>query len=235
METINLGGQTDVPVTSTAAPAPQPNLQFAQLMAALGNNPGKPVKQVVSKEDLKKQSELITSIGNALSHYRFKAHLAQVGFVYDLKALHKMSVDELQEMLDQIHHSINCKNNSGMFEKIALKVAGTAETLFAFPSLQQKTGIKLDGYTDLLSHNEAFLDTIAQLELTYGNMASMSPEIRILFIMAYGAIQIVAAHKVAEKYPQLIAAMAAAKLNDPDPPAPPKLNRQSNVPEDDEN
>jgi len=98
--------------------------------------------------------------------------------------LKEMSIEELQDTLDEMKQVLGETNAIGLYKSIA----NTGLT-FAEQILTATTPLKLDGLSESLSSNKDWDDCVAELALEYGGLQYMPAKYRIFTLFAFAVQQ----------------------------------------------
>jgi hypothetical protein len=156
-----------------------------------------------SPEDTKKHQELIIHLSRYYTSKRFSEYLRTMGFNLNSTHLKKLSVTELEELLQRIQTSVEHKTQGNLWGDMALGGIQTVETIAtSVPKISEK--VKLRGLTDALRQDDQFLDLIEQLELSHSNFTHVRPEIRLMYSITSSAMRVHAINSFMEKRGEMI-------------------------------
>lgn len=138
-------------------------------------------------EEVAENQKLIIQLVRYGNHDRFKAYLQSLNFNLNASALKKLSNAELEETQTRVKLALQNKTQSSLMTGGVLLGTRATEAI-----VTAKSGGRIDltGWSQSLRTNEEFLDVIAELELSYGSITSMTPEKRLIFILGTSAMQV---------------------------------------------
>ena len=154
-----------------------------------------------SKEEIKKQQELLIHISRYNNSPRFGSYLDKLGLNIKPTQLQKYTYEELEELLEKIRTAINSKSGSNIITEGYFMACGIGETMTKNPKIKEK--IDLTGLTQSLRQDEELQDVLEAISLEYGSIAMLSPEKRLAYLTATHILRVSASNKMLEKLKQL--------------------------------
>ena len=132
-----------------------------------------------SKEDTMKHQKLLLQLTRWGAHERFSSYLKDHGFELTASKLRDKRITELEELLERVKVTIASKHQSKFISTIALGGVGIVENVTTrIPRIREKFDIT--GTSLALAQNEQFMDLLAQLEMEYSSVSTLSPEKMLL-------------------------------------------------------
>jgi len=154
-----------------------------------------------SKEEIKKQQELLIHISRYNNSTRFGSYLDKLGLNIKPTQLQKYTYEELEELLEKIRTAINSKSGSNIITEGYFMACGIGETLTKNPKIKER--LDLTGLSQSLRQDEELQDVLEAISLEYGSVAMLSPEKRLLYLTATHILRVSASNKMLEKLKQL--------------------------------
>lgn len=140
--------------------------------------PYKP-KKTHMEQSIEKHA-LVFKINKYLNSKRFGPLIKEMGIHYELKALRKMKLPQLEDIYAQIRALLGSKVTDKLIDN-AVRAINKAIEINARPFYN------IDGYSILINKNEEFLDCIEELKLET-DIPNLTPEIRMLIICGQTAM-----------------------------------------------
>ena len=134
----------------------------------------------LSPEEIKRKSELIIQISRFRDSSRFSNFLNGLGFNLSPTHLKTMEISELEDLITELKSSIQNKNGSKVLDEAYFMVLGMAENISKHPKF--KNYLDLNGLSQNARQSDELLDTLECLSLMYGDLGSLSPEKKLLFL-----------------------------------------------------
>jgi hypothetical protein len=142
-----------------------------------------------SAEEIAQKQKLILKIGRYEKSKHYGEQLKSLGFCFG-KSLQSKSMEELEEQLVQMKVSLNNDPNSNMIATGLFLATGFAEQVTQNPKIKDKCD--LQGWTANLRSNPEFEKIVDLLSLEYESLSTLSPETRLLLILATSGISVCA-------------------------------------------
>jgi hypothetical protein len=187
METIDLGSFTiedEKPVKintkeHTIAMPKTKTLQNALMKIPQQPSASKTKSTKVQPEDAKQHQDYIIMISRYGTSERFSEYLKSLTFKLDIQSLKKLSMSELEELLQRVRTSIANRTINDMWSSSIFGAIGITENVVATTSLADH--VRLKGLSEALKYDEGFLDLLEELKLSNQNLAYVSTETRLLY------------------------------------------------------
>jgi hypothetical protein len=154
-----------------------------------------------SKEEIKKQQELLIHISRYMNSPRFGSYLDKLGLNIKPTQLQKYTYEELEELLEKVRTAINSKSGSNIITEGYFMACGIGETMTKNPKIKEK--IDLTGLSQSLRQDEELQDVLEAISLEYGSVAMLSPEKRLAYLTATHILRVSASNKMLDKLKQL--------------------------------
>jgi len=138
----------------------------------------KEIKKTLEKtdDDSKERSQLIYQIQQYGNNKRFGDYLRSRGHKFDENYLKKMSLDDLKIKMEKNVIAVGKKNQCSAIDIMIKRGLQISEKI-----VSNKTPLLLDGMTDQLFENEAFLDNLEMIKLKYTMpFSDMPPEMNLM-------------------------------------------------------
>jgi hypothetical protein len=147
------------------------------------------------KDDIEAKRKRLMIISRYKNSKRFGSWLKTQGFEFNTKQLKDKSLDELENMINDIRFCISTKNTNNMYETGATKGVIVLENML-------RPVYKVDGLSQVLSSDPMYLDLIEELLLERANYVYVKPEYRLLYCVLSSAYIVHAQHIALEKLSQ---------------------------------
>jgi hypothetical protein len=146
-------------------------------------------------EEIAKRQELVLKLCAMGSHPRFEEWFKKNDFALDGKALKGKTIQELEELMIRAKQTMRMKTRPVWLQDAALSGIGMAEHVsMTYPVLKNKFDVT--GLSAELSVSEEFKDIMAELELDYTSISTMSPEKMLLMTIGKAAMAVNARNQV---------------------------------------
>lgn len=196
METIDLGSfsiDDDQPVKiqtkeHTIAPPKTKKLKTAlidkhlpdmQISKAKPTTISKAKPTAKPTEDAKQHQDYVIMLSRYGTSPRFSDYLKTLTFKLDIPSLKRLSVRELEQLLQRVRTSIQNRTVSDIWSSTIFGAIATAENVINMTSLSNH--IKLKGLSSALKEDDGFLDLLEEIKLANQNLAYVSTETRLLY------------------------------------------------------
>jgi len=108
------------------------------------------------------------------------------------------SMDQLRSLVDDTEYLVACRKSVKSSRTMFLSTVNVAEMM------SKPTPLKLNGMSNVCANNEDLLQVVDELSIKYESTMMISPEKRLILIMAQIAIQVHAINKTNEKLGETI-------------------------------
>lgn len=146
-------------------------------------------------DEIESKRKCLMIIARYKNSKRFGSWLKTQGFEFNTKALKDKSMDELENMINDIRFCISTKNTNNMYETGATKGVLILENMI-------RPVYKVDGLSQVLSNDPMYLDLIEELLLERANYVYVKPEYRLLYCVLSSAYIVHTQHTALEKLSQ---------------------------------
>jgi len=147
------------------------------------------------ENDIEAKRKRFMIISRYKNSKRFGNWLKTQGFEFNTKGLKDKTVDELENMINDIRFCISTKNTNNMYETGATKGILVLENML-------RPVYKVDGLSQILSNDPMYLDLVEELLLERANYVYVKPEYRLLYCVLSSAYIVHAQHMALEKLSQ---------------------------------
>jgi hypothetical protein len=175
--------------------------------------------QRLTAEEIAVKQKLILKIGRYEKSKHYGEQLRSLGFTFG-KALQSRSQEELEDQLVQMKASLNSDPNSNLIGTGIFMVTGFAEQMSQNPKIKEKCD--LQGWSSNLKANVEFEKIVDLLSLEYESLSSLSPEVRLLLILATSGITVAATNAHISTIRKLQAERAQVELENTNQQSEPK-------------
>lgn len=134
----------------------------------------------LSPEEIKRKSELIIQISRFRDSSRFSNFLNSLGFNLNPTHLKTLDISELEDLIVELKSAIQNKNGSKVLDEAYFMVLGMCENISKHPKF--KNYLDLNGLSQNARQSDELLDTLECLSLMYGDLGSLTPEKKLLFL-----------------------------------------------------
>jgi hypothetical protein len=227
METITLGSfsiDDDQPVKietkeHTIAPPKTKKLKNALIDKHLPDMQISKAKQTtISKakptEDAKQHQDYVIMLSRYGTSPRFSDYLKTLTFKLDIPSLKRLSVRELEQLLQRVRTSIQNRTVSDIWSSTIFGAISTAENVINMTSLSNH--IKLKGLSSALKEDDGFLDLLEEIKLANQNLAYVSTETRLLYNVLTTTFRVHALNSMLDKRITQKATRAQPPVNVPE-------------------
>lgn len=159
----------------------------------------------LSAEEIAQKQKLILKIGRYEKSKHYGEQLKSLGFTFG-KSLQSKSLEELEDQIVQMKVSLNNDPNSNMIGTGIFMATGFAEQMTQNPKVKERCD--LQGWTASLKSNPDFEKIVDLLSLEYESLSTLSPEVRLLLILATSGISVAATNAHISKIRKLQAEQA---------------------------
>lgn len=135
----------------------------------------------LSNEEIELKQKLILKITRYLESSRFKSYLSSLGLHHSSKTLQSLSINDLEERLEEIKVAVSNKNMTNLISELTFTITSVGETLTQTPKIRDT--INLNGLTKSLKEDDGFLDTLEQLHLEYSDISYLSAEKKMVYLL----------------------------------------------------
>lgn len=137
-------------------------------------------KNKKSPDEIQKHQEFILMISRYGTSERFAKYLKESGFVLANSKLKKMSMDELEELLERIKTTVSNKNVSDVWSESIMGGLSVGENVI---TMTMGNRIKIRGLAELLEKDECFQDLLEEIRLENQNLTYVSPYVRVVYMI----------------------------------------------------
>ena len=166
------------------------NLKKPQTMRSINSDGKRLIKASENRltdEEVEKKQKLIIMISRYKESPRFKSYLESLGFNLSPCSLKSKSIEDLEQLLQELKVSVSNKNSSSIVNEIYYLGTGIAEGVSQHPKIKDKCDLL--GLTKNIKENEEIQDCIECLSLSYGDICSISPEKKIVMLTLSSALK----------------------------------------------
>lgn len=137
-------------------------------------------KNKKSSDEIQKHQEFILMISRYGTSERFGKYLKESGFVLANSKLKKMSMDELEELLERIKTTVSNKNVSDVWSESIMGGLSVGENVITMTAGDR---IKIRGLVELLEKDECWKDLLEEIRLENQNLTYVSPYVRVAYMI----------------------------------------------------
>ena len=148
----------------------------------------------LSDEEIEKKQKLIITISRYRESPRFKSYLDGLGFSLSASTLKQKDIVELEDLLKELQVAVMNKNSSQLLNEVYYLGTGIAEGITQNPKIKPKCD--LTGFSKIVKEDEQIQDTLEVLNLSYGDIASLSPEKKIILLTFSSALKCASVNKM---------------------------------------